>query len=525
MHAYYNLLYQIFGFRVSGDTGYLQNSTIRDETSSHPILDGVGIIDLFRYGVCDVFSQTPPSSPLLIAENKPIFLTASYGLGRVFVDLTNCGIGYYKSYDNQVLARNALLWLSQYSQIGRPIPALVQVEYQNSTAKDEWATITLTARNDGGTAEWQTIHCSFPDNPPLENVEIVSHDLNGGTEIYSPGSSLWTGYSEYNITSTYVMVEGIHRPWETGETHTMTVRVKPENTRTFTFYVKTVSRAGGITYYDSTSVTDQQDEYVYVYEIDVSPPEDLVKKYFPYFIFDEEEEYYPTDFFYDNTNITDNPTDYNQSWTLTCYVHSTEIQRNDEDYLVLEYWFYYAEDTKTLWPHHHDWESLYVYLNKDDHSPAYVTYFYHGVFITYQWDWPIFDKNGTHSVIHVARDSHASYGKTIEGRGIPIPEPCDGGELHDYDNFTIVYVDEIDPQWPQESFGTIDAPWIRTRWDNPVDMLKGITKGSYTLISMQETQSKLYLHLYDNQSKHVGGRKHLEAGLAIMGLPVRRKGA
>jgi len=164
-----------------------------------------------------------------------------------------------------------------------PIPTLVSVDYPDSINAGEWATITITARNDGATAEWQTIHCGFPDNPPLGNIEIVSHDLTNA-EPYPTGTVLPANYGENNITSTYVMVEGVHGPWENGETHSMTVRVKPENTGTFTFYVKTVSRAEGVTYYDPTpEIKDQQDEYVYVHEIDVPTQKVTITGHFYYF--------------------------------------------------------------------------------------------------------------------------------------------------------------------------------------------------------------------------------------------------
>jgi len=105
----------------------------------------------------------------------------------------------------------------------------------------------------------------------------------------------------------------------------------------------------------------------------------------------------------------------------------------------------------------------------------------------------------------VARDSHGSYGSTLlPGVTYPIPEPCDGGEEYGYDDFSIELVEEPEATWPQEEFGTIKAPWNRTRWDNPVGMLEDMKNMNLNYILMDEAQSKLYLHLYDNQSNHVG---------------------
>jgi len=160
-----------------------------------------------------------------------------------------------------------------------PVPSLVWTGVPESMELGEWATITIKTSNGGGTVDWQTIHCGFPDNPPIENIEILNHDLDGGAEIYPPGTELPAAYGDHTITSEYVIVEGIDGPWEKGEIHTMIVRVKPENTGTFIFYIKTVSQAEGVTYYyptrEETITKDQQDEYVYPFSIDVQTPEPI----------------------------------------------------------------------------------------------------------------------------------------------------------------------------------------------------------------------------------------------------------
>ena len=157
--------------------------------------------------------------------------------------------------------------------VEHPIPTLVSVEYPDSIEAGEWATISVVARNDGEMAEWQSIHMGFPSNPPPETLEIADHDLDMA-EVHPQMTVLPANYGEYNITSAYLMVEGVHEPWDYGEEHFMTVRIKPENMETFTFYVKTVSRVEGVRP-RPTNTKDQQDEYVYVYEINVQPAHDL----------------------------------------------------------------------------------------------------------------------------------------------------------------------------------------------------------------------------------------------------------
>jgi len=554
-----------------------------------------------------------------------------------------------------------------YPVIDHPIPVIVSVDYTSKIRKGEWANITITARNDGATAEWQTIHVSFPliwrleptrFNPPIpiENIEIVDHDLNGGVEIYLPGTVLPANYGKYNITSEYVVVEGVHSAWVGGrkrENHTMTVRVKPPELDSevnpygiVRFYVKTVSRAKGVTYHDPTGLfpvpLDQQDEYVYWYSffvdmrtptayvdsISPNPAEegktvtfqghgedldgyieeyrwesdkdgflsdqasfntsslsvnthtitfkvkdndgqwsnpaeeiltinsrmDLVEQYFPILIFDEKEGYFPTSFYCDDTDISNNSNNYDESWPLTAYVHTVEYGDN-KDYLCIQYWFYYANDPGkvvipetpwtdeiTFYPHPHDWESVYVFFEKQDadYIPKCIAYFHHveiwvdlysqeitleDCYNVMNWQNPLWEpeKIGTHPVVHVARHSHASYPHTVFDyaihwavigvepghdvvKKIPFPiEPCNGGLQRSYNEFQIIYVDEPDVSWPNQ-FGDIAAPWNRTRWENPEDILlpPHIIKNSFTMLSLHEPGSKLYLHVLDNQSRHVG---------------------
>jgi len=265
----------------------------------------------------------------------------------------------------------------------------------------------------------------------------------------------------------------------------------------------------------------------------------LIKKYFPYIIFDEEEKYFPTNFYYDDSDIDNNPSKYDKNtWPICVYVHVVEGRWKDwgswedygkyKDWIVIEYWFYYVRDNK-LWDipilgaHDHDWESVYVFLEKKEPEPEprYVIYFHH-----YGGVWWIPDKqdsydrvnwkvpgcpacecekvNETHPVVHIARDSHASYPWTIGGWSkplqrvmvpvpspeppgweiieLPYPEPCDGGQELDYDDFQIIIVDEPDPEWPT-MFGEIPAPWadVRRRWNDPGYLLRVVVKLSLSI--------------------------------------------
>jgi parallel beta-helix repeat protein len=152
-----------------------------------------------------------------------------------------------------------------------PIPTLLSVDYQESVELDDWINITITASNNGGTATWQTIHCGFPNCTSTENMEIVTHNLEGA-QIYPTGSLLPAKYGETIKNSTYVIVEGVQGIWSYGEQHSMTVRIKPGKVGLFTLYVKTVSFVEYLPFFNQTETTDQQNEYVSVYTVRVTTP-------------------------------------------------------------------------------------------------------------------------------------------------------------------------------------------------------------------------------------------------------------
>jgi hypothetical protein len=258
---------------------------------------------------------------------------------------------------------------------------------------------------------------------------------------------------------------------------------------------------------------------------------DLAQEYFPRLVFDEAERYFPTDFYHDDLDIANNPSGYTSSWPKAAYIHTVHDWRTEEnpqqpptEYLTIEYWFYYARDSK-LWDHEfdplgfhigahdHDWESVFVILKKSEteYMPIMVSYFGHmKVVLTippriedfyHKYDWasstrPIYPPfetiDGTHPIVHVGCGSHASYPKaSIIGDigwpiyifpwgdapysmpgvpslpGVPCPEPVDGGGSFDFGSFELNYVPETDSSWPEMKFGEIDAPWATERWNDP----------------------------------------------------------
>ena len=259
----------------------------------------------------------------------------------------------------------------------------------------------------------------------------------------------------------------------------------------------------------------------------------LIQLYFPYLIFDEDERYFPTDFYYDDGNIDNNTSNYSVSWPNTTYVHIVQGNWQEREYLVIEYWFYYVRDDK-IWgqigAHDHDWESIYVFLEKENgnYIPSYISYFKHvkhlndwsteDFFNSYSWESidlipPFEKKDRTHPIVHVAVDSHGSYERTILGYGQPFykwpygdeggewPEPVDDGEEMGYSDLKIAFVSTPDPSWPAGKFGDIDAPWNRTRWNDPWYLLvPRLVRNSLSLI----VGSPVNILVSDPEGRRVG---------------------
>ena len=138
------------------------------------------------------------------------------------------------------------------------------------------------------------------------------------------------------------------------------------------------------------------------------------EKYAPNLWFDSDENYYPTSPFFDDDDIggIDNKEDY-ESLTLNqkqkekfkvfCHIVETE------DEIVYEYWFYYVYNKMPLWnEHYHDWEKVFVFVNKETEEVNRVVGSAHwNVIPNNELSNPDLEKN-EHIGILVEQGSHAS---------------------------------------------------------------------------------------------------------------------
>jgi hypothetical protein len=116
----------------------------------------------------------------------------------------------------------------------------------------------------------------------------------------------------------------------------------------------------------------------------------------------------------------------------TVYAHKMEDSFEDafgitHEYIVLQYWYFYAmndwKEKGGLNNHEGDWESVFVFLDKDSEEPKYVAFSSHlndgepeGSFVQYdsvrrEWSDEDIERNGTNVMSYVALGSHANYSK------------------------------------------------------------------------------------------------------------------
>ncbi len=282
--------------------------------------------------------------------------------------------------------------------------------------------------------------------------------------------------------------------------------------------------------------------------VDVQIPiEQLIKDYFPYYLFSSGEDYYPTSFYFDNDfDVENNDESYiarSGVWERP-YVYVNDVE--DDRYLSIQYWLYYPNNPwgGILFSHEHDWEHVKVIFDKSDlTSPIEVKYYYHDSDSIQSWG--DVTKIDNSPYVFVANGSHASYWST--GALIPVDE-WESDSTLDLSDFNVIWVtDEFygrftrngntfdyrifgtiqgAPQpeplggaWPRNFIGAeglwyefkghggyYTAPWRKVAWTEtrsspPEDaVFRELLRDTFVL----GVVGPVDLHIYDPLGRHVG---------------------
>jgi len=295
---------------------------------------------------------------------------------------------------------------------------------------------------------------------------------------------------------------------------------------------------------------------------------ELIKQFFPYYRFSgpnpitgAEEDYYPCSFYFDDGNIANNKESYDENSaypTYFTYIH--EVQ--DETYLTIQYWLYYAYNEHWVAPDHlHDWDStIFIVFDKSEFSkpfeevrPVRVGFASHWWINYHPWSvlptWQV-----THAITYVAKGSHGSYPYSTavwahadewydEGTTASFPDfswvlvtgnPTFTSPGPEYQwsliqNRTIVVpgyglAEEHpiynDGYWPNR-FAKYVSPWQR-RSDAPSDLydknpIWDVTIPEGDSILSVSVACPVDIHLYDSIGRHVG--RNYETGELDLEIP------
>ncbi|MEM3708534.1 MAG: Vps62-related protein [Nitrososphaerales archaeon] len=132
------------------------------------------------------------------------------------------------------------------------------------------------------------------------------------------------------------------------------------------------------------------------------------------------------------------------------YVHVKPDIKDSENYVIVQYWFFYAFNNGPLNDHQGDWEVVQIILNPD-YEPLYACYSQHESGQKTLWV-NVEKVDGTHPVVYVAKGSHANYFRPYQGNlGMESDIVGDNGKRINYDEFQLILLKEV---------GTSSQGWL-----------------------------------------------------------------
>lgn len=157
----------------------------------------------------------------------------------------------------------------------RPAPAVTEVSLSGQKiALGDGFTLRVSATNQGEHADRMIVSVAFPNATSTNVATVREHDFKQTPVFIERGRSIGAGYTgpQRTVAAQYPAVEAYSSPWEPGESFSIDMSVRPEKEGRFVVFVKAVGlpHNGDQSHYPQVGVIDQQDEYVSVYEVDVT---------------------------------------------------------------------------------------------------------------------------------------------------------------------------------------------------------------------------------------------------------------
>ena len=159
----------------------------------------------------------------------------------------------------------------------KPSPVITSVSLSDPViALGSEFSIRVSAANRGDPADLQLVSVAFPNATRTDIITINDHNFKQTPFFIEQGNTIGAGYTgtQRTVLANYPAVEAVSRPWEPGEAFNIDISVRPESEGRFVVFVKAVGlpHNGDQAHYPDAGVVDQQDEYVAVYEVQVTKP-------------------------------------------------------------------------------------------------------------------------------------------------------------------------------------------------------------------------------------------------------------
>lgn len=134
--------------------------------------------------------------------------------------------------------------------------------------------LTITAMNNGDTADMQVVSLSFPNITSIDSiVKISKYNFTQKPVFIEMGDKVGSEYVGIDkvINAYYPAIEANSRPWVNGDYYQISIEVKPNTVGRFVIFVKTIALpyTNELGHYPRFGIKDYQGEFVAVSSVEV----------------------------------------------------------------------------------------------------------------------------------------------------------------------------------------------------------------------------------------------------------------
>ena len=134
--------------------------------------------------------------------------------------------------------------------------------------------LTITAMNNGDTADMQVVSLSFPNITSIDSiVKISKYNFTQKPVFIEMGDKVGSEYVGIDkvINAYYPAIEANSRPWANGDYYQIRIEVKPNTVGRFVIFVKTIALpyTNELGHYPRFGIKDYQGEFVAVSSVEV----------------------------------------------------------------------------------------------------------------------------------------------------------------------------------------------------------------------------------------------------------------